>query len=211
MKDSAVLSGNALVWGSAEVSGNARVYGEARVYGKARVRGTAKVFGTARIFDDMDIASGEYDGQQEFKRAAREIYYALRNNMADKLLETCHSALWRSLGANTQDEKRAEAQEFAIALINDPGRTGEHGTGSVEAAFEQHCRQIGVYKSIADQHAGSGAPWDVALSIALNLGGALRLAGYTKTLIKVASLANDLRQIGSEWQFLNEQFEELKE
>ena len=209
--DSALLSGNALVWGSAEVSGNAKVYGEARVYGKARVGGTAEVFGTARIFDDMVITSGKYDGEQEFERAARAIYNALLNEMRDKLLETCHSKLWETLDAHTSDKRKAEARKLAIALIKDPNRAGEHGTGSVEAAYEQHCKQIGVYKAIAQQHAGSGVPWDVALSIALSLAGTLKLVGYARTLIKIAGAANDLRQIGDEWRFLNEQFKELKE
>ena len=85
---SAKVSGNARVYGKAKVYGDASVSGEAKVYGKAevygnasvsgkaKVYGDAKVYGTAVLDSEIEVYLGDFDGIQEYERAAKSLYKA---------------------------------------------------------------------------------------------------------------------------------------
>ena len=85
----AEVTGYAHVYGDAEVSGSARILGNARVSGEAEVTGNALIFG------DMEIDSGVYDGTQEHKRAAEELYDMTYNKVREELIEACPNTISR--------------------------------------------------------------------------------------------------------------------
>ncbi len=98
--------GDAAVYGDASVFGDARVYGNARVHGSVRVRAKSKVYGSAELFGTASFPSveedqelfeaefpgleadtGQFDGEQEHRRAGQKLYRAMRAHFTNRLIE----------------------------------------------------------------------------------------------------------------------------
>ena len=211
-RGSATVRGDAKVYGNAIVAGDAEVYGNAQVYGSARVvdatvRGDAKVYenaqvsgsaiveGDAEIFGDMVITSGIFDGEREYKGAARATYNSLYNTLLERL-KNCPD-----LNADSEDLDRYVRHYIRY------GEAGAEGISSYAIFF--NCLRLTFVESAIQQFAGGG--WSFGLSVALALVGSLKLVGYTAILIKLAADAKDIHDLANAGEFLDEEFSKLQE
>ena len=163
--------GNARVYGEAEVHGDANVYGDAHVYGEAEVYGDAeicgdaKVRGTAVIFQDMKVCEGEYDGDQEYDRAAKEIFKVLYEEYYDALL-FCEGG----------DGRAAHKGALDLASGANP---------DLETTLE-NCDRLKTYFKIVEGSAPQG--WDFILTAANAVSWPLRV----RVVLGVATLVSSL-------------------
>ena len=184
------------IYGDAEVSGDAWVFGNAKVFGQARVSGSARIYGTARVFGDMEVDSGEYDGSQEYKRAAEQLYKAQHDQVKQFFFDcpVFHPT-------ETPDARRkfagTEARDYLMRFY-----TGRTRPGSFAEAWAKGCSDVKILQSIVSELTEDG-PWLYVATLAFKIGSVAKLSGFALRLMKLGDAANDVYGIVRSAQALN--------
>ena len=185
IKDDARVYGFAAVWDEAEVKDQAQVYGNARVFGDALIKGKAIVKGNAVISWGMQIDGGEYDGEQEYIRAAEELYKESFAAIVNVYME-CDK--WREPYGYTEAKQRAES--YAKNLL-----------AKIEVAdaigILNFCTGSKVIESIIDNFTGTDDALLSAASFALPILGSLKLGAAASNVVKLVSAGFDAYSTGS--------------
>jgi len=168
-----VVTDDARVYGDANVSGSARIVGNAKVYGDAEVTGTALIFG------DMEIDSGVYDGTQEHKRTAEELYRDFYDELRSQLQDCLKTISERDLHSLT------------IHLMK-PQRE----IGTVDEALNVGCFQNRAYQAAREALSVSG--WELFLQLGLPIAKASKLKRLSQIadLLELAMLVHDDHEVG---------------
>ena len=188
----AAVYGDASVFGDARVYGNARVHGNAKVHAKSKVRGSAELFGTASFpsveedtelfeaeFPGLEADAGQFDGEQEHRRAGQELYRMMRAHFTNRLIEC--------------DEQISEYTEHDIPTIVD-SLLSEDRYNDIRPASEALllvCKIVISHREVT----GFFLPtwWDLIFPMAKSLG-ALRSL-YLESLIELVQMAKSLRDL----------------
>jgi len=169
-----VVTDDARVYGNAKVSGSARIVGNAKVYGDAEVTGTALIFG------DMEIDSGVYDGTQEHKRTAEELYRDFYDELRSQLQEDCPKTI-----------SERDLHSLTIHLMK-PQRE----IGTVDEALNVGCFQNRAYQAAREALSVSG--WELFLQLGLPIAKASKLKRLSQIadLLELAMLVHDDHEVG---------------
>jgi len=168
-----VVTDDARVYGNAKVSGSARIVGNAKVFGDAEVTGTALIFG------DMEIDSDVYDGTQEYRRIAEEIFNNVYAELHSQLKEDCPKEI-------SEDD----LTNLTMSLLK--------GTksGSVEEAINSGCERNKFINAAGRALLPSAWEFFAELALPLVKASNLKRLEQVADLLELAKLAHDAREVG---------------
>jgi len=192
---SPTIGEDARVWGDAHIDDNATVYGmvsgAAKVYGDALVHGTvfgnATVYGTAIVPKSTTLTAGEFDGDQEYKRAAEELLAVVRMNLIEEF-SRCSD---RILGSEWTPEA-VEKLVDEILVVTPQTDWAKAYKDMSNSQYEECGRKLGIWDAL-ERVIPSG--FDLAFTYGLRLVSVLRLSAYTKSILKAVEGITDLAEL----------------
>ena len=177
-----------------------QVYGEAKVYDEAKVYGYAKLFESAIFSAGMEASDGEFDGEQEYVRAGRQLYREMFAHLAAELT-ACDDAV----GSYSENE----IPEIVRNLLNEDGLI--RGLSEIHV---QNCLRHRTIREVLKFFSPGLTWWDVAFSVALTVTGIrgsfylkslIELVQASKPLLDLAKISRDIEQWKEQW---NEEWRE---
>ena len=146
---------------------------ETRISDRAEVRGKATVYENSIFEDDIAADTGTFNGEEEYRDAARRLYEKLFKSMMDDF----------------QDCNERERHNWDDEFI----RTNVHYLLSDDAylrgqadALVYGCARLEVQQELI--RVNNEQWWDLLFSYALGVVGSIRLGLYLKSLVKLAEL-----------------------